>query len=281
MDLYISDLDGTLLNSKGELNQYTINQMNDLIAKGLKFTVATARGIDSVKKIIEPLNIDLPIVLNNGLFIYDLKNDQVIKSHCIEKKIAEEIYNVLIDYDAEPMLRVRKQNEDIVYYDSCQNEFIQAFIENKKDAKDISLVQSKCIDFKNIKIHSIFTLGSEKKLKDASRFLNSKYDLGIDFYQDTYNDAYWLEINPLRATKGEAALSLKEKFKLNEIISFGDNLNDLSMFHISQKSHGMTNGNNKIKPYVTKIIGTNDENSVAKEIWRLFLEERNQYKEIC
>jgi len=64
MNLYISDLDGTLLNTEGKLSQYTIESINSLIAMGLQFSSATARGIDSVKKILEPLNIDLLIILN-------------------------------------------------------------------------------------------------------------------------------------------------------------------------------------------------------------------------
>jgi hydroxymethylpyrimidine pyrophosphatase-like HAD family hydrolase len=41
--LCISDLDGTLLNKNAELSEYTADALNDLIAKGLRFSVATAR----------------------------------------------------------------------------------------------------------------------------------------------------------------------------------------------------------------------------------------------
>ena len=54
MNLYISDLDGTLLNSEGKLSEYTIKTINEMIEEGLDFTIATARGFDSVKSILEP-----------------------------------------------------------------------------------------------------------------------------------------------------------------------------------------------------------------------------------
>lgn len=280
MNLYISDLDGTLLSSAGKLSQYTIESINYLIAKGLQFTIATARGIDSVEKILEPLNLELPIILNNGLFIYDSKSKKMLKSHSIEKSMALEIYEILLDYGIEPIVRVRECNNFKLYYNKLQNQTIEGFINDKKRSKVIECIESKNFINDDSKILSIFTLGTKERLKDAAKFLTSKYNLGIDFYKDSYNDSYWLEINPLMATKGAATLHLKEIFEFNRVISFGDNLNDLSMFDISDSSYAMMNGNKNIKNHVSKIIGTNDEDSVAKTIECIFLEEKNQLKQI-
>ena len=43
MELFVSDLDGTLLNKQSEVSQISRQIINDLIDKGVKFTVATAR----------------------------------------------------------------------------------------------------------------------------------------------------------------------------------------------------------------------------------------------
>ena len=58
--LYITDLDGTLLNSKGELSHFSASTINALIKKGMIFSYATARSIVSAEKIVkdfrEPLS---------------------------------------------------------------------------------------------------------------------------------------------------------------------------------------------------------------------------------
>jgi HAD superfamily hydrolase (TIGR01484 family) len=69
--LYISDLDGTLLNRSAELSGYTIKTMNALIAGGLNFSVATARTLATAAKILSGLSLKLPIVLMNGVLTYD------------------------------------------------------------------------------------------------------------------------------------------------------------------------------------------------------------------
>ena len=42
--LYVSDLDGTLLNSDVKISKNSKNIINNLIDKGMNFTVATARS---------------------------------------------------------------------------------------------------------------------------------------------------------------------------------------------------------------------------------------------
>lgn len=51
MELFISDLDGTLLNGNAEVTEFTRDTLNRLMAKGLNFTAATARTLASAGKI--------------------------------------------------------------------------------------------------------------------------------------------------------------------------------------------------------------------------------------
>ena len=53
--IYISDLDGTLLNSKGELSDKTAEIINKLIKDGMHFTIATARSIYTASDFIKKL----------------------------------------------------------------------------------------------------------------------------------------------------------------------------------------------------------------------------------
>ena len=69
--LYISDLDGTLLNRQAELSDFTRDTLNELIRGGLDFSFATARTAASAIKIMQAVNISLPVVMMNGVLIYD------------------------------------------------------------------------------------------------------------------------------------------------------------------------------------------------------------------
>ena len=58
--LYISDLDGTLLNSQGKISDYSIKTINNLINEGMIFTYATARSLVSASPVTRGLikNLD-------------------------------------------------------------------------------------------------------------------------------------------------------------------------------------------------------------------------------
>ena len=69
--LYVSDLDGTLLNTSGVVSEFSRNTINDLIAKGLNFSIATARTAATANGILAGLDIKEPVILMNGMAIYD------------------------------------------------------------------------------------------------------------------------------------------------------------------------------------------------------------------
>ena len=85
--LYISDLDGTLLNQNARLSEKTAAIISQLIQKGLLFTIATARS-QSCVDIIADLGIQLPAVQLNGVLIYDFAKKQwqkaFMKKHLLQ-----------------------------------------------------------------------------------------------------------------------------------------------------------------------------------------------------
>ena len=77
-NLYVSDLDGTLLNNRQEITLFSSDNLNKLIDSGLNFTIATARTPATVVDIISNLNIKLPLILMNGVIIYDKGREEYI-----------------------------------------------------------------------------------------------------------------------------------------------------------------------------------------------------------
>ena len=73
MELFVTDLDGTLINSKREVPKRSLEILNKLIEKGVNFTVATARTPATAVEILQNLNLKLPVALMTGVLIYDTK----------------------------------------------------------------------------------------------------------------------------------------------------------------------------------------------------------------
>ena len=67
--LFVSDLDGTLLNESAEISDVTVEIINREMEKGLHFTISTARTPTTALKIVESLNLKLPVMMMNGVLI--------------------------------------------------------------------------------------------------------------------------------------------------------------------------------------------------------------------
>lgn len=90
--LYLSDLDGTLLNSKERLSDFTIHAVNSLVNKGTVFSYATARSIATASKVTAGLNSEFPVITYNGAFIINNA------THEIWSDMYEQLSKFDIDY---------------------------------------------------------------------------------------------------------------------------------------------------------------------------------------
>ena len=76
--LVVVDLDGTILNSYGEISETTKESVKKCLEKGAKIVIASGRPIDSIKTIANELGIEEYFIAGNGALIYDLKKDEII-----------------------------------------------------------------------------------------------------------------------------------------------------------------------------------------------------------
>lgn len=266
MKLFVSDLDGTLLNSNAEISEESIEIINDLIDKGLNFTIATARSLNSVEKIILPLKLTLPIILNNGVFIYDALLQKNILSNLLDKITVIEIIDILKAYNINPFIyKATNKNENKIYYKGIFNDGEEFHIKNrsnKGDKRFILIDEFSSEMFEDV--ITIIAIGSAEYLTKVHEFLVQRQDISIHYYKDVYFETYYLEIANSGATKSAALEYLKEYLKVDELTCFGDNLNDCSMFKLADYKYAVGNANETLKKMATEVIGSNDEDGVAK-----------------
>jgi hydroxymethylpyrimidine pyrophosphatase-like HAD family hydrolase len=86
------------------------------------------------------------------------------------------------------------------------------------------------------------------------------------FQKDTYRDEYWLEICPQNCTKAKTIKKLKEQYGFKRLVVFGDGINDIPMFRIADEAYAVANALEEVKQVATAVIGSNEEDAVAKFI---------------
>ena len=88
------DLDGTMLNSYGEITQNTKETIKQCIDKDINIVIASGRPIDSIKNIANEIGANKYFIASNGALIYDMEKEQTIYEKYLSKDKILEIIEI-------------------------------------------------------------------------------------------------------------------------------------------------------------------------------------------
>lgn len=272
MELFISDLDGTLLNSNAEVSDHTRNTLNRLICeKNMAFTIATARTYASAGKILKGLRLKLPIILMNGVLIYDTEAGKYDVVNKLEQDVKAHIISEIRKYGLSAFMYTICGNQMMTYYEQLSNKQMQDFYDERRQKYYKSFEQTE--DFNSVGYDVIyFTIVDEKdRLAPLYSSLKKCGRISLTYYNDVYSENMWyLEIFSDKASKRNGVKYLREKYGFDRITAFGDNTNDLPMFEVSDTCIAVSSANQTVLSQCDKVIASNNEDGVAKYLDEYF-----------
>lgn len=289
--LYISDLDGTLLNSDALLNEDVPKRLNALIEQGLCFTVATARTYATVNSIMKDVNLTCPMILMNGVMIYDPVKKSCIHAEIIERDSVEYIlkgrkkFGVTgFAYALSPEISEEcSKSEEVsaidnigeasrsgrkmaTYYEKIATQHMEKFYTERRDLyhKPFSKVE-KLEDISGEDIIYFSICYEEEVLRPFYEYLKKDERLNLNFYKDVYGDGLWyLEISHKNASKYYGIQKLRKLLHPAAITGMGDNLNDIPLFEACDCSCAVRNAHKEVKEKADYILDTNLNAGVVK-----------------
>ncbi len=274
--LYVSDLDGTLLNQQAELSDVTIDVINRAIALGLSFTVSTARTPTTALKIVEPLHLQLPVMMMNGVLVYDMATKKYLKKEVMEEETVMVLLGLIKTRGLDCFLYGLTDDTFYAYYDSVEstslnyfrNERIMKYDKKFTEVADLSLVAGKDIIYCMLR-------ESKEKLEGFYRELSVVKGVKTEFYADIYSDDYYmLEIYSDKASKKEALNYLRARSHYDSVISFGDNLNDVALWEASDCFYAVANAHPEIQNMAHSVLPSNEEDGVARYIEQMMQQSK-------
>lgn len=258
---YVSDLDGTLLNSGQVLSAFTVNAINSLVGQGMLFSYATARSYCTAGKITQGISPQIPVIIYNGAFVLKNGTQEKILSHYFEPKDVQRIWRLLQDHHIDPI--VYAHIDGIEKFSYCKDRTTagrDAFLESRRGDIRENPVEEK--ELCRGEVFYFTCIDTEEKLKPVYHLC--KKDFPCVYQRDIYSGAQWLEILPRQATKASAVVELKKLLGCDKVVSFGDGKNDISMFDVSDECYAVENADPELKRRATAVIESNDNDGVAR-----------------
>lgn len=264
--LICMDMDGTLLNDKKEVSERSKKAINKAHELGVKVVIATGRIFVSAEFYGDIIGVKAPIIASNGAYVREKDSDKAI----YEKGLGYENYQLVIDllkkYDIVPHF----YTEDTIYTEKLVHSSLAYKNANKtlpinRQVK-IEVVDdwSRLFAERNPKIIKAMAVADDaKKIKEAKdEFIKLNKFQVVSSMKNTF------EVMAKSTSKGNALKKICDYYGIdrNEIISIGDNENDISMIEFAGLGVAMGNAEQIVKNIADYITTTNEEDGVAKVI---------------
>lgn len=269
--LYVSDLDGTLLTPQARLSPYTASVLARLKDQGIPFTFATARSLTSTRRAIQNLPVSLPAVVYNGVFVCDLDTGTPLVSHSFSPediRLARELFR---RHGLSPLVYSLIQGrERVSYLPHPDNKGMAGYLRSRHGDPRLRPVEREEDLWEGAPFYFSCIEDSRECLLSLYQEASQDPRFRCMLQQEVYDEnCFWCELMPAQASKAQGVLRLKELLGCDRVVCFGDGLNDLPLFALSDESYAVQNAVEELKSVATGIIPSNQEDGVAH-----FLEEQ-------
>ena len=259
--LICTDIDGTLVkDGTFDLNPEYYDQIKRLKENGILFCAASGRPYSSIKKMFAPVLEDVYIICDNGACV--LIDGKPVYTESIDRDIAMEIISEIEAID------------ECHTYVSCVN---KGYVDKNAMSLYDWLVNGYRIDMQLIDkmpedlpedddilcIEMYHESDAEKKAADSG--LCERFGKGYGLRIGCAG-RQWMHINSNGADKGQSLQRLTEilGIEYNEIMVFGDNINDLGMLEKGYYSYAIGNAREEVKSAARFVADTNLNDGVLK-----------------
>lgn len=270
-NIYVSDLDGTLLNKDSNLSDFSREGINKLYENDVVLLFASARGSGSMKTVLNGVKHKYPMIECNGAYITSHEHEEHIGINEIPTDLVRKCLEVFDAFDLSPMVSSNINGSDRINYTKYSNEAMANFFEIKLSEKDKRI--TKLENMKDVYKQKVVTMNLIEK-HDVLVSINQKLKEHCQGISAVIVDDHlrlgwhWIMINSESATKGTGIKVLLNHLTINQyhLTVFGDNSNDESMFAIADYSVATANGSKRLKEMADQVIDSCDTDAVIRFI---------------
>lgn len=268
--LYVSDLDGTLLDNDSRISERSADIITGLTRRGALITVATARTPATVSNLLEFTVTTPPAIVMTGATMWDRNTGHYVDPRFMSAGIYDVVNNEIRRCGLRPFVYVLDLEKSFidVYHDFEMTHEEKEFYEPRRNLKLKTFHIGSTVPEENVKqVILVFAIGPRIQCELAAEALRRHGGCSVSCYPDIFNpENAIIEVYAPDVSKAEAVLRLKKITGAGRLVVFGDNLNDLSMFAVADVSVAVGNAFQEVKDAADHVIGINSSDAVARFI---------------
>ena len=266
--VYVTDLDGTLLNKRSRLSENTKHALEELYARGVMVSPATGRSHNTLD-VLQGASFRSPFVLLGGARIRDASGQTWLYEKTYTVQEARFILHTMKEAGLTPFLYTQNDEDDQrIYYERGADENVLVYVELQRKKGDGRFHMVESFEEKlHEKLFFITVRGEVPLLEELLQAILQRGLYAYLYYGVQMQGICFLECAP--ASKADGVRELKRITGAQRIVAFGDNGNDIGLFEAADVRIAMENATEGLKRCADRIIGNNDTDAVVKTIYEM------------
>lgn len=257
--MVVTDLDGTLLSSKGLADKPNVDVLEYLGKKGIVRTIATGRSLYSVSKVVaDDFPVDY-IIFSSGAGIIRWIDKQIVHQRNLTQVETQKVINEFIDLGLDFMVHDSIPHNHFFFYHTVSND-------NPDFFRRIEVYKAFCrpyipgVEFPNGATQLLAVLPNNPDLFNtlSLKFQNLKI---IRTTSPLDGNSIWMEVFPNDVSKAYGIKWLCSQgisCEIKDVISIGNDFNDLDMLELTDTSYVVYNAPIELRNSY-KVVPSNDE----------------------
>ncbi|WP_425379644.1 Cof-type HAD-IIB family hydrolase [Spiroplasma endosymbiont of Stenodema calcarata] len=264
------DLDGTALNSVGEMSPYTLEVLQGLARQNIKLVIATGRPLYQTRHIVKNLGLtdvnDFTVSLN-GSVVANNATEEILFCDYFDQELLRDLYADVLAFDLDTLIMFDADHSSFNkmllhckgFEDKITKRYLASFIAGQDEVTACLYTNNFNVNVNKIYISSYTS--------DINRFV-AKWQNAIEISQEIRGDRSALEITSRHINKASGIAHICKKYQLTakNVMAFGNEHNDVAMLKWAEIGVAMGNAPDDVKAVANLVAEDNDHDGIAKMI---------------
>lgn len=252
--LIASDMDGTLLDDESKVPEETYDLIRALREKGVRFVASSGRRYDTLRWYFEPVMDEMDYVASLGTQVY--ADGRLLDREVFSALSVERLFETTQLFDC---IHLALYDAIHTYLLDDQSSYIRELDKDLPNAErifdppspDVSIIKAAvCCERSDQLMDMAYVL--ERELSDWFTFLPS--------------GSRWIDVVPRHVNKATGLGQVMRYWgiKPDEVVAFGDSMNDYAMLRFVGHPYVMENARYAVRQIGQRVIGRNSDHAVQK-----------------
>lgn len=270
------DIDGTLVNSRGNLSIRTIDTIHKIQKNGIITALCTGRNIPKMLPIAKKLNITVPVACIDGTFLFDPVSCVISNDLYLSEKEVTEILSCGIHLDAFIEINNGYQyykyikNKSLYRFDLYNKHTIfgrmKSFLGNVRYPKSIDFVYKVPGN-----IYQVVFAAEKEVIEQIHENILNLCLKNIEIRDSIIDGFLFVNRKGIKKSRGMNLLCQQYSVHPQEVLAIGDENNDIDMLESAGIGIAMGNASSFVKSFADDITLTNEEDGAAITLEKYFL----------